>query len=359
MTSKERVMTALNFREPDRVPIAPLAFWPEFREAWREETGSEQPIDDHFLVDIWIAVGNETPWPSLAGEIGTEGDYVFRRDGWGQIQRLREGASFFEQTQVAYREDGSLRYDEFESPQMQSRYASVDAVIDDRKASYAVFAKVGGPFIRTGFMRGEQQWLMDLAADPQMAAEMAMRTALHITQIGLEELRRWDLYDTGIWVFDDMAATKGPMFSPATAERVLAPAWSHMVDSFKDAGAEKVILHSDGNIGPLLDLFIDIGFDGINPVEYHTGLKPLELRERYGDRLALLGGLDNAIILPRGDGEEVRRHVLEVLSAGHGGGLVLGTHSVGPDISVGTMELVRKLILEHGHYPLDLPDVPR
>ena len=109
------------------------------------------------------------------------------------------------------------------------------------KARYAVFAKTGGPFIRTGFMRGEQQWLLDLAADPRMATELVMRTARHLTAIGLEELRRWDLYDTGVWIFDDMAATKGPLFSPATAERILAPAWELMVSSFRSR-APPVIL---------------------------------------------------------------------------------------------------------------------
>ncbi len=355
MTSKQRVMTALDFRTPDRVPVAPMAFWSEFTEQWREVTGNEGTVEDWFGVDVHIAIGDETPYPSLAGEIGRDGEYVLQRDGWGQVKRTREGGAFFGQIDFAYEEDGSLRHGEFEPPDLDARYRSLDGRIDALKKRYCVFAKVGGPFIRTGFMRGETRWLMDLAADPQMAAEMAMRTSRHLTDIGLEQLRRWDLHDTGVWIFDDMAATRGPMFSPATAERVMAPAWAHMIDSFKSAGAEKVILHSDGNIGPLLDLFIDLGFDGINPVEYHTGLHPVELRERYGERLVMLGGLDNALILPRGDRDEVRAHVIDVLYAAADGGFAIGTHSVGPDIAVETIQLVRETINEYGEYPLRLP----
>jgi uroporphyrinogen decarboxylase len=140
------------------------------------------------------------------------------------------------------------------------------------------------------------------------------------------------------------------MFSPRTAEQVLAPAWQHMVDAFKGAGARFVILHSDGNIGPLLDLFLDLGFDGINPVEPKAGLDAPALREKYGERLALIGGLDNAFILPEGDPQKVQEHVLRVLSAGEGGGLVLGTHSIGPDISVETYDLVISLLREYGRY---------
>ena len=356
MTSKERVMAALDFRQPDRVPVF-QSFWSEFTQAWEQEKGGSisESIEDYFMQDISIAVGDETPYCTRAEELGEEGEYLISRDGWGQTKRTKGGGYFYEQLAFAYDEDANLVYGEFDPPDLPERYERLDAVMPQRKERYAVFAKTGGPFIRTYFMRGEVPYLMDMAADPSLAAELTMRTALHLSAIGLEELRRWDLYDTGVWIFDDMASAKGPMFSPATAEKVLAPAWKHMVDSFKAAGASKVIMHSDGNIGPLLDLFLDLGFDGINPVEYHTGLHPLELRDKYGDRLALLGGLCNAIILPRGDPAEVREHVLEVLASGVEGGLVIGTHSVAPDISVATMELVRDLLLEYGTYPMQLP----
>jgi uroporphyrinogen decarboxylase len=183
-----------------------------------------------------------------------------------------------------------------------------------------------------------------------------MRTAEHLTEIGLEELRRWDLYDTGVWIFDDMAATDNPMFSPKTAEEILAPAWGHMVDAFKSAGAAKVIMHSDGNIGPLLDLFIDLGFDGINPVEYKAGLDCIELRERYGERLALIGGLSNGAILPRGDREEIIDHTLRMMSAGKEGGMILGTHSVGHDISIEAWDICFDTYVQYRDYPLDLPE---
>jgi uroporphyrinogen decarboxylase len=146
-----------------------------------------------------------------------------------------------------------------------------------------------------------------------------------------------------------MASNRGPLFSPQTADEVLVPVWAEMVRAFKSAGARKVILHSDGNIGPLLDRFIEIGFDGIHPVEPKAGLDIVELRGRYGDRLALLGGLDNAHILPRGDPEEVVRHAKRIAEVGQGGGLVAGMHSVGPDLSVETYETVIEVLRAAGH----------
>lgn len=357
MTAKERVMAALNFKQPDYMPFH-TSFWPEFTAAWKAARPADEDtsIAARYPQDIEIAVGDETPYPTRAETLGTDGEYEIRRDGWGRTMRVKPDAYFMHQIDGAYDASGNLKYGEFDPVDLPQRYAHLDATMETLKRQYCVFAKVGGPFIRTYFMTGEIALLMNMAGDPQLAREQVMRTARHLTEIGLEELRRWNLYDTGIWIFDDMASTENPMFSPATAIEIMAPAWGYMVDAFRAAGAEKIIMHSDGNIGPLLDLFIDLGFDGINPVEYKAGLDVVKLHEKYGERLALIGGLSNGLILPKGDPVEVREHVLRIMSAGRDSGLVLGTHSVGPDISPQTWELVWQTYLQHREYPLQLPD---
>jgi hypothetical protein len=60
--------------------------------------------------------------------------------------------------------------------------------------------------------------------------------------------------------------------------------------------------------------------------------------------------LDNAHILPRGTRAEVGAHVRHVLEAGQDGGLVIGAHSIGPDVSIGTYDYVHALVLKHGTY---------
>jgi len=341
MTSHERVMAALDFRRPDRIPLFD-SYWGEFAAAWREAKGLGPGADilDYYGVDIAIAVGDEGLAPSRAEVLEETDGHTVRRDSWGRVIRTVSGGYFYEQVANAVnhpRDLGSLAVD---PPDLDSRYAGLDGRMEALKQRFCVFAKVGGPFIRTEFVRGEVNFLCDLAADPAFARELAFLVGRHLIAIGLEELRRWDLYETGVWVFDDMASNLGPMFSPRTADEVLVPVWAEMVRAFKAAGARKVILHSDGNIGPLLDRFVEIGFDGINPVEPKAGLDIVALRRQYGERLALLGGLDNAHILPRGDPEEVVHHVQRLIEVGRDGGWVAGMHSVGPDISVATYDAV-------------------
>ncbi len=353
MSSVERVRRALNFELPDRVPIFD-SFWAEFTAAWRAEKNPPEGADirDYYGVDITIAVGDESLAPTRAETLEETDQYVIRRDGWGRVIRTIPGGYFYEQLEPGLQQPADLSHLHVDPPDLEVRYQSLDARIEQLKQRFCVFAKTGGPYIRTHFVRDEPEFLMDMAADPVFARELAMWMADHLTAIGLEELRRWDLYDNGLWIFDDMASNQGPMFSPRTAEQILAPAWSSMVQRFKAAGAQKVILHSDGNIGPLLDLFLDLGFDGINPVEPKAGLDAVALREKYGDRLVLIGGLCNAQVLPEGNPEKVRQHVKRVLSAGKDGGLIIGTHSIGPDISVATYDLVNETVRELGRYPM-------
>ncbi len=335
MTPTERVMAALDFRTPDHIPLFD-GYWGEWVQQWRREKPECAHLtpDDYYGVDIRIVVGDESLAPSRAATLEDTADHTLRRDGWGRVTRTVPGGFFYEQVANGLEDRAALDTLVFDPPDDSRRYAGIDAEIAHWKQERCVFAKTGGPFIRTYFVRGEVNYLVDMAEDPRFAAELTMRVADHLIGIGLEQLRRWDLYDTGIWIYDDMASNQGPLFSPRTAQAVLVPAWAKMVRAFKAAGARKVILHSDGNIGPLLDVFLDIGFDGINPVEPKAGLHAGELRARYGTRLALLGGICNSQILPRGDREEIRRHVREVLASGRDGGLVIGSHSIGPDISV-------------------------
>ena len=134
-----------------------------------------------------------------------------------------------------------------------------------------------------------------------------------------------------IGIFDDCADNSGLQISPRFYNRVFLPQISRMVRAFKEAGVGRVMFHSDGDIRAILDGLVDAGIDAINPVEPRANMDVVELRKRYGDRLAFVGGLCNSRILPQGTAAEVRDHVEHVLKAGEGGGLVIGSHSIGAE----------------------------
>jgi len=128
------------------------------------------------------------------------------------------------------------------------------------------------------------------------------------------------------------------------------PAYRRMIRAFREAGARKVIFHSDGNIGPLLDMLLDAGIDGINPVEPKAGLDVVALRGKYGKRLSLLGGMCNAHVLPTGTCAEIREATRRILGAGREGGVVIGTHSIADDIPVANYDCFHETVMREGWY---------
>jgi len=335
MTSKERVMAALNFQRPDRIPKFD-SFWSEFKVKCVEELGLSKGVDlaDYFSIDIAIAIADETPFPTKREVISDDRRARIERDSWGRVIRTKRGGYFYEELDVSVKNRRELEKAAFDSPYLDSRYEGFMRTVNALKDKRCVFCKTGGPYIRTSFLRGKEAFLMDIAGDPEFAKAMADKVADHIIEIGRESLRRGNLYDTGLWIYDDMAYNHGTMMSPASFEVIFLPAYKRMVKAFKDAGAAKVILHSDGNIAPVLDMLIEAGIDGINPVEPRAGLHIPTLKEKYGEKLSFIGGMCNSQVLPDGTKSEIENSAREIIEAGRDGGVVIGAHSIGPDIPV-------------------------
>lgn len=339
------VKQALSFQRPDRLPVFD-EFWGEFLTNWRHVRRPDPAVDikDYYWVDLKVPVAREQLFPTRMRELRRDGPWVFVDDGWGRVVRTQPGSYFAETVERLLKHRGDLDRLEFDSPGMDLRYGPfLEEVTHHRAKGRAVFIKIGGPFIRSTFFRGETEFLMDLVADESFARAVVDRVAAHLLAVGLESLRRADAYDCGVWIYDDMCNATAPMFSPRTFERVFLPVYRHMIAALKAAGARWVVLHCDGNLAPLLDMLIDAGIDGINPVEPAAGLDVVRLMEKYAGRLFFIGGVCNSHVLPSGDPDRIRRHVERIADAGRNGGLVIGTHSIGPDISVDSYELYRRI----------------
>ncbi len=345
MTSKQRVMQSLNFQPVDRLATFD-GFWGDFTAAWRRHKGLPDDVDpvDYYEIDIAICVADETAWPSQAGTVEDRGADVIERDGWGRLIRRVKDGYFSETLEVAVPEKCDLDKVTFEDPQADGRYEGFLKSVEHHRGVRTPFCKIGGPFLRTCFVRGEMDFLLDIAGDVSFARDLAAKVADHIMVVGLESLRRGGLYDTGIWMFDDMAYNDNPMFSPKQFEQVFLPSYRKLANAFKEAGAAKVVLHSDGNIMPVLDMLIDAGIDAINPVEPKAGMDILDLKHKYGDRLAYIGGMCNAHVLPRGSKADIKAQVDRIKEAAQDGGVIIGAHSIGSDVPPENYDYYQSLV---------------
>jgi len=351
MNSFERVMSSLDFQKVDRIARFD-SYWPEFEEICRKELKIDYgtALDDYFGIDISIAYPDETTYPSMRKIISDNNIETVMMNGWGATIRQKTGAFFEENVDTLIKSYEDLDKYPFESAFSDERYVEFEKQVEnDKKRGKCVFGKIGGPYIRSSFIRGAEDYMYDIAADPEFVKELAERLTTHLINIAKEELRRGDLYDTGIWIYDDMAYNNGPIMSPKSFEKIYLPCYKRLVGEIKKAGAKKVCLHSDGNITPLLDMLIDAGIDGINPVEPRAGMSIKELKKRYGNKLAYIGGMCNSDVLVNGPGERIISQAREIIELAREGGVIIGAHSIGPDISVENYLTYYNTLLEYGN----------
>jgi len=333
VTSRERVLAACAHRAPDRIPRFD-GFW-QFPDAWRGRFGPAEELTD---IEIWVP--EEGTFPTRAGRLREVDGWVYEVSSWGATQRSRAGTFFSETVEVPIPVGVDPDSVVFDPPELEARFLRGCASVGEAaellaraKGRHCVFGKTGGPYLRSTFVRGEEQFLMDMAADPPFARALAEKVGRHLAAVGCEEIRRWSLQDTGIFIYDDMAHNLGPMFGPETFERVLLPAYREMISAYRSSGARHVFLHSDGDIRPILDMLVDAGVEGLNPLERRAGMAIEEIRKRY-PRLVLTGGMCNTRTLVEGPVAKVRDEARRIIDLGRNGGIVIGTHSVSPEIPI-------------------------
>ncbi len=337
MNSLERIQAAVNFQRPDRIPrwdnFSVFGNFPERWRKWKNFPPEVNP-EDFYKIDVFIASCDEGPFFSQAEVLGYDSGYEVYRDAWGRSIRQKPGDVWLMQTvQAPLDEKRNLDHLEFEDPTDERRYVGFLMDVDrERKAGRMIFPKVGGLYCRSHFMRREEQLLLDMLEDEIFCHDLFRRVSGHLTQVALEELRRSNSWDAGIWFYDDSASLRAPMFSPSLWERYFLPRYSEMIEKLRSAGCRHFYLHSDGNIGPFLPLMIEAGLEGFNPLEPRC-LDIFELRRRYGNRIVLFGGMCNTRVLPSGDKAAIENMVKCLVELGRDGGLVIGSASIGDDIS--------------------------
>ena len=145
------------------------------------------------------------------------------------------------------------------------------------------------------------------------------------------------------------------MFSPTYWRKYFKPGVKAIVDVCHEHGLP-LIYHGNGNVSAIFEDFIEIGVDAYNPLEVKAGLDVVELRRKYGHRLAFCGNMD-AIAWGDETQEELKRIVLTKLNAAKGGGYIFQSdHSVPSGIPGRNYDYVVKLVRQYGKYPLQLGD---
>lgn len=354
MTSRERVLCSLNIKEPDRVPIFEFLY---SRPLYKEVLGR---VPEYYnAVDVM----------NCASRIGYDMvPVVFGGVGGFKVEGGKE-STYKDEWMVTYQKDTEVTWPVdapvdfpikdrqdwknyvMPDPTIPSRLSEVHTALKMAKdTNLAVSGTVRGPFTAAWLLFGIENFSMLLYDDPEFVDEVISKCTDFFIEGGKRMIQAGI---DAIFFADDYGSSAAPLMSPAHFRKHILPHLERMVSSFKKLGAP-VIMHSDGNIRPLLDSIVPIGISGYHPIEREAKMNIEEIKRSYGKDICLVGNVNNKTTLVSGSVEDVRREVKECIRiAAPGGGYILASdHSVHDDIPNENIFALYEAGREFGKYPI-------
>jgi uroporphyrinogen decarboxylase len=352
MTSRERILCALNHEEADRVALQDSP-WFTTVNRWHEEGLPKDKGPGEYFNFEMSGFGSDTSFQLPHEVVEDTEDYTIVRNAngalaknWKQKTSTPEMIDFTIKDRKSWEEHKPLlamndsRVDWKNGPERCRR--------ERERGRFMYFSAAMG-YDKTQGIVGSERLLTAMAEEPEWTKDM-FDASVHILIETAEEMIAKGFVFDGAFLFDDMGYRNASLFSPKMYRELLKPAHTRACDFFKSHGL-KVILHSCGCVKSLVPDLIDAGFACLQPLEVKAGMDLVELKNQYGDRLSFMGGIDVRKMShpdPSVIEEEIRT---KVTVAKKGGGYIYHSdHSVPDDISFQQYCRVIDLVNEYGRY---------
>ena len=207
------------------------------------------------------------------------------------------------------------------------------------ETDYAIVANLCIHIFAAGqWLRGFDNFMMDLIINkPLVHYLLSVLTDAYIKRID-RYLDAVGNYVQVILVNDDLGTQRGLQLSPELYREMIKPyhmkAWQHI----KNKSKKPLLLHSCGSIYELIPDLIEAGIDAINPIQVTAnGMDTKKLKKEFGKDITFWGGgCDTQTILARGTTDDIRKEVRQrVEDLSHGGGFVFcQVHNIQADVPV-------------------------
>jgi len=357
MTSRDRVLRALNHQEPDRVPLdlggthdssIVVEGYERLKAHFAVSTSTQimqrmtraATVDEAVLQALGIdtrAIVIGSPRRSVAAELGPR-EY---RDMWGVERVHPEGGYYYDQRRAPL--EGSITvadvrrhtWPDPEDPGLLEGMAARLAWIRTHTEAAAILT-LPAPFVHLSqFIRGFQDWYTDFILGTDVL-EALFDAVLDITiRIAERELEAFGRDVDVVRCGDDLGGQNGLQVGREHYLRYIKPRHAKFFRRVRELTPAKLMFHSCGSIVDILPDLIETGVQIINPVQVTArGMDPAFLKREFGRDLVFWGGTDSQKTLPFGTAEEVRAMVARLIDTfGPGGGFVFSScHNIQPDV---------------------------
>ncbi len=385
MNSRERILTALNHREPDRVPFdmggtvltginvkayTALRHYlglPRIEPTIVDVVQQLAQVDDDVLDRLGVDVKNVAPRSSASYQIEIEemedGNYTYFYDEYGIGWRMpKVGGLYYDMF------DHPLRGDIDESdvdcyvlpdPKDLARFAGLreaaERVIEEEKRALVVGNLSAGIFEMYLWTRGFMKGYADFIGKPALSQKI-MHRFMDLQLAYWEKMFDvlGDMIDI-VQLADDFAGQNDMLISPSSYRRYIKPLHKQLFDFIRSRSSAKIFLHSCGSIRKVIPDLIEIGLDIINPVQVSAaGMDSAELKREYGKDLTFWGGgVDTQRAFdenhaPEEVSEDVKRRITDLMP---GGGFVFATvHNIQHNVPPENIMAMWETLQEYGIY---------
>lgn len=324
MTSRERVFAALNHQQPDRCPVDLMLETTTLKTLLNHfNAKSEQELHDIFETDIQFVFPASTAPIHQALPDGTWYDQFgsrFRMVDNGYCQYAER--IFYPLAEAEDLED-LKKYDRWPDAAAFD-WAHFADQIGDLHEKRVIKLHTGGLYEIAWGLRGQEQFLMDMALDPDMPHYIMDKICNYWCEFVRHALdAAGDKIDI-VYTYDDIATQSTLIMSPRMLEEFVYPYHRKLNAIIKGYG-KKILFHSCGSVVSQIDNLRKLPIDILNPLQpLAAGMDFSLLKNTWGDKLCFHGGIDIQELLPHGSPDDVRAAVKNnIATLGKNGGYIL------------------------------------
>ena len=360
MISKQRIDTALSGEQPDRIPIFELyinassivklakLMSSEPVEAVGEESGiGDEPFQ---ILDLYCFIiktlGIDATCSNFSMGLKNIGNDCVQ-DKYGNVFQLSKHGGLIP-LEGAVRTASDVRGLDLASKLTPDDFNRVRYIIENVGQDKTHFLSIKDPFKISWRLRGGMQnLLMDYALNPRLVLDLArISTELNMAVIDMAI----DVGVNAIVMDGDLAGEQGMIMSPEHYRKYIRPSHAKTIE-YAHAKGLKVVKHSDGNIWPILDDFVEVGFDGIHPIQPPC-MDIAEVKDYLGTRICILGNIDCRELLSYGTEAQVEEAVKATIqkASPNGGFIISSSNSIHPGVKPENYIAMVKASHEHGTY---------
>jgi uroporphyrinogen decarboxylase len=361
MNSSQRLISAVSHVEPDKVPAHINATkWVVKKLKNALKVNSDYELLKAMQIDVYDMRGIDLHSGTAPKYIGPENDF-FSPEWAGGINSFWSIKEFENETSSGWNMEMELpplstamSIEECEKYPWPDNdwfdYSDLRMKLKQWK-DFSIMASGGSVFQHATYIRGMDSLMMDMMADPEMANYILDKVA----DFYHEYFRRMfeeagDLIDV-FALADDLGMQNTLLISPEMFDEYVAPRLKKMADLAHSYNI-KLLLHTCGNIEILIPRLIELGVDILDPIQPES-MDPIAIKEKFGDRICLRGGISVQDMVSRGSIEEVEAETKRIVVAlKPGGGYILspGHPVLQDDIPVENILAMYRTGNEVGHY---------